>query len=78
MQLLRRFSSTLLLMLLMTLVGCGGGDGDLTGGNNGDGDGDNTPGSEGFEITLSLSSINVTATEPVIVSATLTGSNSIS
>ncbi|MDX2370779.1 MAG: Ig-like domain-containing protein [Colwellia sp.] len=41
MELLRRFSFTLLLMSLMTLVACGGGDGDLTGGGDGGvGDGD--------------------------------------
>lgn len=35
MELLRRFSFTVLLMSLMTLVACGGGDGDLTGDDGG-------------------------------------------
>ena len=37
MQLLRRLSFTMLLMSMMTLVACGDGDGDLTGGDDGDG-----------------------------------------
>ncbi len=37
MQLLRRLSFTMLFMSLMTLVACGDGDGDLTGGDNGGG-----------------------------------------
>ena len=36
MELLRRFSFTLLLMTLATLVACGSGDGDLTGGGGGE------------------------------------------
>ena len=62
MELLRRFSFTLLLMSLMTLVACGSGDGDLTGG-----------GGESDAITLSLvlSDDNVTEQSPITITATV-------
>jgi hypothetical protein len=62
-------------MLLMTLVGCGGGDGDLTGGDNGD---ITPPVNDGFEISLALTDSNVSASAPVTISATLSGSSDVS
>jgi hypothetical protein len=73
MQLLRLFSSTIILILLATLVGCGDGDGDLTGGDNGG----NTPSSDDSVLTISLSNTNISGAEPVIVSALLSGGDSI-
>lgn len=67
MELLRRFSFTLLLMTLTTLVACGGGGGGLSvddGGNKAE---------EPIIISLALSSSNkVTGQEPIKVFATLT------
>jgi len=65
MELLRRFSFTLLLMTLTTLVACGGGDGGLSTDGGG-----TTTGS--VVISLALSNSNVTGQEPVSVIATLT------
>ncbi|WP_019029396.1 hypothetical protein [Colwellia piezophila] len=73
MQLLRRLSFTMLLMSLMTLVACGDGDGDLTGGDDGGG---STP--DALTIVLALSNQNVTGKEPITVSATLSGSSTVS
>ena len=73
MQLLRRLSSTLLLVLLMTLTGCGDGDGDLTGGGN---DG-NTPSGSDSTLTISLSNSNISGAEPIVVSVSLSGGDSV-
>ena len=73
MQLFRRLSFTMLLMSMMTLVACGGGDGDLTGG------GDGVGGTEdALTIVLALSNQNVTGNEPITVSATLSGNSTVS
>lgn len=63
MELLRRFSFTVLLMSLMTLVACGSGDGDLTGGG----------GSEPDTITLSLvkSDGDLSGDNDITISATV-------
>jgi len=61
-------------MSLMTLVACGDGDGDLTGGGDG---GDGGTG-DSLTIVLVLSSQNVTGKEPITVTATLSGSSTIS
>lgn len=71
MKLLQRFSFTLLLMSLMTLVACGGGEGDLTG-DDGGGTVDDP-----IVISLALSNQNVTGLEPIIVAATLTKDNAV-
>ncbi len=69
MELLRRFRFTVLLMILTTLVACGGGDGGLS--REGGGDGGTTE--EPVVISLALSTNdNVTGQEPVTVTATLT------
>ena len=60
MELLRRFSFTLLLMSLMTLVACGSGDGDLTGGDDGT-DSETT-------LSISISDSNVTEQNPATIS----------
>ncbi len=65
MELLRRFSFTLLLMTLTTLVACGGGDGGLS--TDGGGTATNP-----VVISLALSNSNVTGLEPVTLTATLT------
>jgi hypothetical protein len=64
-------------MLLMTLVGCGGGDGDLTGGSGGGG-GTTPPVDDVFEISLALTNSNVSASAPITISATLSGSSDVS
>jgi hypothetical protein len=66
MQLLRRLSFTLLLMSLMTLVACGDGDGDLTGGDDGGG---TTPDT----LTLTIQDTNeiLSADNPIEVIATV-------
>ena len=68
MQLLRRLSFTMLLMSMMTLVACGDGDGDLTGGD--DGGGGETPDTVVFTVTKSdgdLSAANdITITASVV------------
>jgi len=69
MELLRRFSFTLLLMTLTTLVACGGGDGNLSR----DGDGNNGgAGPDPVGISLELSNQEVTGQAPVTITATLT------
>jgi hypothetical protein len=74
MQLLQRLSSTIILILLTTLVGCGGGDGDLTGSDNGD----DNPLAEPVVINLSKSDGDLSATNNVTVTAILTqGSSAI-
>lgn len=65
MELLRRFSFTLLLMTLATLVACGGGDGGLSTGEGG-------TATNPVVISLALSNSNVTGLEPVTLTATLT------
>ncbi|PKI14264.1 beta strand repeat-containing protein [Colwellia sp. 12G3] len=65
MQLLRRISFTLLLMSMMTLVACGDGDGDLTGG---DGGGD-TP--DAVTLTVTKSDGDLSAANDITVFATV-------
>lgn len=74
MELLRRFSFTLLLMTLTTLVACGGGDGDLA--RDGDGNGGGTD-VDPVVISLALSNSNVTGQAPVTILATLTKGNAV-
>ncbi|MFT7006278.1 MAG: hypothetical protein ACJAXJ_000786 [Colwellia sp.] len=73
MELLRRFSFTLLLMTLTTLVACGGGDGGLS---REGGDGGGTV-DDPIVISLALSNQNVTGLEPIIVAATLTKDHAV-
>lgn len=68
MELLRHVSFTLLLIMLTTLAGCGGGDGNLTGGGT-------SGSSDGIVISLALSDSNVTGQSPVTVRALLTNGN---
>lgn len=65
MELLRRFSFTLLLMTLTTLAACGGGDGGLSTDSGGSVTSD-------VVIALALSNSNVTGQEPVTVLAKVT------
>jgi len=65
MQLLRRLSFTLLLMSLMTLVACGDGDGDLTGGDDGGTDPDIVT------LTMSKSDGDLSAANDIIVMVTV-------
>ncbi|QBG35275.1 Ig-like domain-containing protein [Litorilituus sediminis] len=72
MQLLRRLSFTMLMMSLMTLVGCGGGDGgDLTGGGGG-----TDPEPDAIVITLSKSDGDLSGTNDVTITATVTEGDS--
>ena len=64
MELLRRFSFTLLLMMLTTLVACGGGDGGLTGDSGG-------TTADSITVTLALSNVNVTEQSPATITATV-------
>ncbi|ALO34121.1 hypothetical protein CMT41_04790 [Colwellia sp. MT41] len=66
MQLLRRLSFTMLLMSLMTLVACGDGDGDLTGGS--DGDGDTT---DAVTLTVTKSDGDLSAANHITITATV-------
>ena len=69
MQLFRRLSFTMLLMSMMTLVACGGGDGDLTGGGDG--------GTTGVvTLTVSKSDGDLSAANDVTVSATVVDNGS--
>jgi hypothetical protein len=68
MELLRRFSFTLLLMSLMTLVACGGGDGGLS--REDDGGDDGTTG-DIITVTLAISNLNVTAQSPATITSTV-------
>jgi hypothetical protein len=64
-------------MLLMALVGCGGGDGDLTGDIDNGGGGNTSP--DAVVITLSKSDGDLSSSNTVTVSATLTqGTSAIS
>jgi hypothetical protein len=65
MQLLRRLSFTLLLMSLMTLVACGDGDGDLTGGDGGS----TTP--DILTLTVTKSDGDLSAANDITVTATV-------
>lgn len=66
MELLRRFRFTALLMMLITLISCGGGgDGGLSRDGSGNVD------SSDVAITLAISNYEVTGLEPVTVTATL-------
>jgi len=67
MELLRRFSFTLLLITLTTLVACGSGDGDLSG--DGDDDGGDT-GAISIDLVLSPDN-NVSAINPLTITATV-------
>ncbi len=72
MELFRRLSFA---MVLLTLVGCGGGDGGLSNGGNPDpGDGDDN----NLTISLALSSDTVSEQNPVTITATvMDGSNAV-
>jgi len=74
MELLRRFSFTLLLMTLTTLVACGGGDGNLA--REGDGNGGGAV-ADPVNISLALSNPNVTGQAPITLTATLTKGSSV-
>lgn len=65
MQLFRRLSFTMLLMSMMTLVACGGGDGDLTGDGGG-----GTP-DAGTTLSISISDNNVTEQSPATITVTV-------
>jgi len=65
MQLLRRLSFTMLLMSMMTLVACGDGDGDLTGGD----DGGTTP--DAVTLTVIKSDGDLSADNDITVTATV-------
>lgn len=67
MQLLRRLSFTMLLMSMMTLVACGDGDGDLTGGDDGGGGGSEPV----TTLSISISDKNVTEQTPATISVTV-------
>ncbi len=62
MALLQRLS---FIMLLITLVGCGSGEGGLDGGGSGPIDAD------AITITLSISDVNVTEQNPATITATV-------
>ena len=66
MQLFRRLSFTMLLMSMMTLVACGGGDGDLTGGGDGEGGTANTA-----TLSITKSEGDLSATNDITISASL-------
>ncbi|PKH89300.1 Ig-like domain-containing protein [Colwellia sp. Bg11-28] len=68
MQLFRRLSFTMLLMSMMTLVACGGGDGDLTGGG---GDDDTGGASDSAKISISKSEGDLSATNDITLSVAL-------
>ncbi|NQZ26545.1 MAG: Ig-like domain-containing protein [Colwellia sp.] len=61
MQLLRRLSFTMLLMSMMTLVACGDGDGDLTGGDDGGGS------SGGAIVTITKSDGDLSADNDITI-----------
>lgn len=67
MQLLRRLSFTMLLMSMMTLVACGGGDGDLTG--SGDDGGGTTP--DTLTLTVTKSDGDLSANNDITISASI-------
>ena len=67
MGLLRRISFTMLLMSMMTLVACGGGDGDLTGG----GDGGTSPNPDVVTLSLAKSDGDLSGDKDIIISATV-------
>ncbi|MBU2891906.1 Ig-like domain-containing protein [Colwellia sp. D2M02] len=69
MQRLRKLSFSLLLMSLMTLVACGGGDGDLTGGN--DGGGTTSPDLETITIAISKSDGDLSGDNDITLTATV-------
>ena len=68
MLLLRRLSFSMLLMSMMTLVACGGGDGDLTGGGDGT--------TDAVTLTVTKSDGNLSATNDVTVTATVVNNGS--
>ena len=69
MQLLRRLSFTMLLMSMMTLVACGGGDGDLTGGTNGGTQ-------DGVTLTITTSDGDLSAANHITIFATVLNNGS--
>jgi hypothetical protein len=69
MELLRRFSFTLLLMTLTTLVACGGGDGGLS---REGGDGGTGTAGDIVTVTLAITDQNLSEQVPVIISASVT------
>jgi len=68
MELLRRFRFTIVLMMLTTLVACGGGDGTLSR----DGDGGGGPSTPVTAVALSIDNDNVDRINPAEVTATVT------
>ena len=73
MKLLQRFSFTMLLMSLMTLVACGGGDGGLTRDSSG-GSGSTGGTTSALAITLSIDHTDVSNVNPGIITASVTDS----
>ena len=71
MELLRRFSFTLLLMALTTLVACGGGSGGLSV------DGGGGTVEDSIAISLALSNRNVTGQAPVMITAVVTQGSAV-
>ncbi|MCH2057692.1 MAG: Ig-like domain-containing protein [Thalassotalea sp.] len=69
MELFRRLSFA---MVLLTLVGCGGGDGGLSNGNTPDPGGNDND----FALSISISTTDVSSQNPATVSATLTNNGS--
>jgi hypothetical protein len=69
--LLRRFSFTLLLMTLTTLVACGGGEGGLSV------DGDSGTTENPIVISLTLSNQNVTGQAPITITAEVTQGSAV-
>ncbi|MBU2869379.1 hypothetical protein [Colwellia sp. E2M01] len=67
MQLLRRLSFTMLLMSMMTLVACGGGD--ISGGESSDGTGDETE--DGVTLTVTKSDGELSAVNDITITATV-------
>ena len=74
MQFIRRFSFTMLLMSMMTLVACGGEGGDLTGG----GESGDIGTTDDLVISLAISNTSITGEVPITVLAKLSGSSTIS
>ncbi|HCM47308.1 MAG TPA: hypothetical protein DIS98_07315, partial [Colwellia sp.] len=74
MQFIRRFSFTMLLMSMMTLLACGGEGGDLTGG----GESGDIGTTDDLVISLAISNRIITGEAPITVIAKLSGSSAIS
>ena len=74
MQFIRRFSFTMLLMSMMTLLACGGEGGDLTGG----GESGDIGTTDDLVISLAISNRTITGEAPITIIAKLSGSSAIS